>query len=69
MRSKKIDSSADYTDAATALELGYVVYHAEWETENTKIMLAMSAESYTNIMTIIQYDCQNYEVKPNTTGL
>lgn len=47
-------------DDATALELGYVVYVARWETENNNITLSMFEQNYEIMFTLVYTD-KTYE--------
>lgn len=61
-------SLVDAVDEITALEMGYTMYYAIWETERTTITLVMSADNY-EIKTNINYSDNSYEKQPNTEGL
>ena len=62
------DSLIETAGPAKALEYGYVVYRARWETENTDIMLAMMAENF-DITLVLTYTDKNYEDTSNMEGI
>lgn len=66
--SLKDQKMIDMAGPADALEYGYVVYRARWETETTDIMLGMMAERY-EVGLLISYTDKNYEEDINDTGL
>lgn len=66
--SLKDQKMIDMAGPADALEYGYVVYRAQWETETTDIMLGMMAERY-EVGLLISYTDKNYEEDINDTGL
>lgn len=51
-----------------ALEYGYVLYRARWETETTNITLGMVAQNY-EVGLVISYKDKNYEPDINDSGL
>lgn len=58
----------EYAGEVRALEFGYVVYMATWETETTDITIGMSAENY-EINLVIIYRDKYYEPDINDSGL
>lgn len=61
-------SQIDLAGPAHALEYGYVVYRSQWQTDETNIMLGMSAEDY-EVGLVITYIDKNYEKDINDSGL
>lgn len=60
----------DLVDAAgsSALDYGYLVYRATWNTESTNILLGCMSQNYeTNL--VIQYEDINYEENLEDSGL
>lgn len=51
-----------------ALEYGYVMYRARWETETTNILLGMTAQNF-EVGLVITYEDKNYEPDINDSGL
>ena len=62
------ESLIDMAGEAKALEYGYEVYRARWETSTTDIMLGMGAENF-EVSLIIQYIDKAYEPDINDSGL
>lgn len=62
------DSLIEYAGASKALEYGYVVYRARWETESTDIMLGMMSENY-NVYILLSYTDKNYEDTSKSDGI
>ena len=58
----------DMFGPAKALEYGYVVYRARWETGTTDVMIGMMGENY-EVDLFISYTDKNYEEDINDTGL
>ena len=62
------ESLADFMDDVLALEAGYTVYAARWETNTTEILIDMYAENY-DIKLFLTYEDINYEEPTNYSGL
>jgi hypothetical protein len=65
---KTLNSAASATDEGTALEYGWRLYSATWESETTTVNLLMGADNY-EIMLYINYKDKNHEEVINTSGL
>lgn len=59
---------AEYTDAGTALDLGYTAYRTKWTTDDTEIMMALMNETG-DITFVIVYSDINHEEVHNAEGL
>ena len=62
------ESLADYMDDVLALEAGYTIYIAQWETDTTTISMGMFAENY-DIKFLLIYEDINYEEPKDYSGL
>ena len=62
------ESLTDFMDDVLALEAGYTVYAAQWETNTTEILLGMFAENY-DINFLLTYEDINYEEPKDYSGL
>jgi len=60
-------SLAEYTDAGSALKLGYYVYQAKWKNDVTEIILLMMADNY-EIKTSLNYISVNLYREPDASG-
>lgn len=58
----------DMAGESKALEYGYVVYRAMWQTSTTDIMIGMMAQDY-DVNLLITYTDKNYEENINNSGL
>lgn len=61
-------SLIDHAGSSKALEFGYVVYEAEWNTEDTNILISLGAQDYEEIF-VIGYTDINYKPDINDSGL
>lgn len=62
------ESLADFMDDVLALEAGYTIYVAQWETDTTTISMGMFAENY-DIKFLLIYEDINYEEPKDYSGL
>lgn len=62
------ESLTDFMDDVLALEAGYTVYAARWETNTTEILIGMFAENY-DINFLLTYEDINYEEPKDYSGL
>ncbi len=60
--------SINYAGPETSIELGYTVYVAEWETEQSKIRIMLGKYNYTTFFGVDYYDI-NYEEDLTKSGL
>lgn len=67
-KKKTLSSLAAYTDEGSALQLGYTVYQACWETETTRITLGMISQNY-EVSLLLSYEDIHHENTTDTAGL